>query len=70
MNILRGSMRNSIHQITLLKRLGLAVLFLQIPALAQQATLSLGSGSTAQGGNASLALGMTTSGGAQPASVQ
>ena len=70
MKILRGSMRNSIHQITLLKRLGLAVLFLQIPALAQQATLSLGSGSTAQGGSASLALGMTTTGGEQPASVQ
>lgn len=70
MNVLRGSMRNSIHQITLLKRLGLAVLFLQVPALAQQATLSLGSGSTAQGGSASLALGMTTSGGEQPASVQ
>jgi hypothetical protein len=70
MNVLRGGMRNSIHQITLLKRLGLAILFLQIPALAQQATLSLGSGSTAQGGSASLALGMTTSGGEQPASVQ
>ena len=70
MNVLRGSMRNSIHHITLLKRLGLAILILQVPALAQQATLSLGSGSTAQGGSASLALGIATSGGEQPASVQ
>jgi hypothetical protein len=63
-------MQNSIHQITLLKRLGLAVLVLQFPALAQQATLALGSGNAAQGGSANLGLTMTTSGGEQPASVQ
>src|SRR6058998_361094 len=40
------------------------------PAVAQQATVSLGSGSAVPGGTVSLGVSLTTSGGAQPATLQ
>src|SRR5207245_8688674 len=40
------------------------------PAVAQQATVSLGSGSAVPGGTVILGVSLTTSGGAQPAALQ
>src|SRR5579863_7893675 len=48
----------------------LVVLMLAGPAVAQQATVSLGSGSGVAGGSVNLGVYLSTSGGAQPAAVQ
>ena len=63
-------MQNAIRELKLLIVLGLAAVFVQYPAMAQQSTLSLSSGSSVPGGSATLSLSLAISGGEQPASVQ
>src|SRR5712691_4341423 len=70
-----GSMNTAICRLNSLIRLVIPAVLIVFgtassPALAQQVAISLSSGSSAPGGSAALNISLTTSGGAQPASVQ